>query len=65
VKTADLWTAVEKFVAWVEAAGYASYDPYDLWGTRYGLFARRLYYRKHPLGHLLTAPILAMEVFSP
>jgi hypothetical protein len=61
----ELWSMAEKFVAWTERAGYASYDPYDVWGTRYGRFARRLYYRKHPLGTLLTAPVLAMEVFCP
>jgi poly-beta-1,6-N-acetyl-D-glucosamine synthase len=55
----------EKFVAWIERVGYASYDPYDVWGTRYGRLARRLYYRKHPLGVLLTAPIIAMEIVCP
>lgn len=56
---------VDKFVAWLEHAGYGSYDPYDVWGTRYGRAARRLYYRKHPLGLILTAPVILMEVVCP
>lgn len=60
-----LWEMVEKFAGWLEASGYASYDPYDIWGTRYGSEARRLYYGKHPLGALLTAPVVLMEMFAP
>src|SRR5687768_15325329 len=57
--------AILRFVAWWERHGRASYDPYDLWGTRYGLFARRLYYKKNPLGLALIAPIVAAETFCP
>jgi hypothetical protein len=57
--------AILRFVAWWERHGRASHDPYDLWGTRYGLFARRLYYEKHPLGLPLIAPIVAAETFCP
>lgn len=63
--TSELWTMVDKAVAWLERTGYASYDPYDVWGTRYGRAARRLYYRNHPLGVLLTAPVILMEVVCP
>ena len=62
---AALWTMVHKAVAWLERSGYASYDPYDVWGTRYGRTARRLYYKKHPLGMIMTAPVIAMEVLCP
>jgi hypothetical protein len=64
-RVAELWTMVHKFVAWLERAGYASYDPYDVWGTRYGRTARRLYYRKHPLGLIMTAPLILLEVVFP
>jgi hypothetical protein len=56
---------VLKFVAWLEKAGYASYDPYDIWGTRYGQWARRLYYAKNPLGTVLTTPVILMEMICP
>src|SRR5436189_3007476 len=62
---AELWSMVHKAVAWIDRAGYDSYDPYDVWGTRYGRMARRLYYKKHPLGLLLTAPLVLMEVVCP
>src|SRR5207253_1884444 len=43
----------------------ASYDPYDLVGTRYGRWARRLYYEKHPLGVVLNAPLILLELLAP
>jgi hypothetical protein len=63
--TAELWASVEKFSAWLSESGYASYDPYDIWGTRYGLLARRLYYHKHPLGWMMTAPVILMDMICP
>ena len=61
----ELQDMVMKFTAWLEKAGYASYDPYDIWGTQYGLWTRRLYYAKHPLGVVLAAPVLLMEMLCP
>jgi len=61
----ELHDAAVQFTAWLEKNGYASYDPYDIWGTQYGLWARRLYYAKHPLGLMLTAPLLIMEMVCP
>src|ERR1044072_7954644 len=52
---------IRRFEALLEKNGYESYDPYDIWGTRYGLFARRIYYEKGKLGLPLNAPILAMD----
>jgi hypothetical protein len=53
------------FVRWLERVGYHSYDPYDIWGTRYSLLARRLYYRRGVLGLPLVAPVLLMEILCP
>jgi hypothetical protein len=61
----ELWSAVQKFTAWLEKTGYRSYDPYDFWGTSYGRFARRLYYKKNPAGVLLTAPFILLEILYP
>lgn len=63
--TNDLWTMIGKFATWLDDAGYASYDPYDIWGTRYGKWARRLYYDKHFAGIFLTAPLVLMEIVCP
>lgn len=62
---AQLEAATNKFIGWLDQHGYDSYDPYDLWGTRYGLMARRLYYARHPLRIPLIAPIVAAEYVAP
>ncbi|MGA2748444.1 MAG: hypothetical protein ABSG59_06680 [Verrucomicrobiota bacterium] len=63
--SAHLRRAVNLFAAWLEENGYSSYDPYDVWGTRYGRFARRFYYRKSVFGLPLIAPVVAAEVLCP
>lgn len=61
----ELETAIRHFVRWLEEHGPASHDPYDLWGTRYGLWARRLYYRRGILGAPFIAPIVVCEYAFP
>ncbi len=61
----ELWSAIDRFSTWLETSGYASYDPYDTWGTGYGRLARRLYYKKNPLGMLMAAPLILMEIILP
>ena len=56
---------VDRFAAWHMKAGYESYDPYDIWGTRYGKLARKLYYGKNPLGSFFSAPVVLMEMLWP
>lgn len=63
--TPQLWRAVTAFLQWHRTTGGKSYDPYDIWGTRYGLFSRRIYYRNSLLGLPLIAPILLLELFCP
>lgn len=61
----ELRGAIDRFAAWLEETQGESYDPYDLWGTRYGLFSRRLYYANPPLGLPLVAPLLLAEILCP
>lgn len=63
--TGRLWDMASRFAARLERVGYASYDPYDLWGTRYGVWSRRLYYAGNPLGVVLTAPVILTEILCP
>jgi len=63
--TEELWAAAIRFCDWLNTCGGLSYDPYDIWGTRYGRWARRLYYQKNPAGILMTAPLIAMEMICP
>jgi hypothetical protein len=61
----DLWPVADRFTAWLDKSGAASYDPYDVWGTAYGKLSRRLFYKKNPLGMAMTAPLILMEVVFP
>lgn len=65
VRCSQVPKAIQLFTAWLEKTGYESYDPYDIWGTPYGLFSRRVYYEKGLLGLPLIAPILLMDIFCP
>ena len=58
-------SSIERFQRWLSRVGYASYDPYDIWGTPYALKARALYYRKNPFGLFAIAPILAIDILAP
>lgn len=62
---AELKASIDAFASWLERYGYASYDPYDLMGTRYGLWARGVYYRHGKLGVPLIAPLLLAETLWP
>lgn len=61
----ELWDSVNAFLRWLDDKGYSSYDPYDIWGTQYSLYARKLYYRRGIVGLPLIAPILLLEIFFP
>jgi hypothetical protein len=65
ISRAAILASTSRFLAWLNRAGCASYDPYDLWGTRYGLWARKVYYRKGIVGTPLIAPILLAEFIWP
>ena len=60
-----LSTACARFLGWLDRVGYESYDPYDIWGTRYGLWSRKMYYAKGKLGVPLVAPLVAMDLLCP
>ena len=58
-------TSINKFIAWLECNGTAGYDPYDLWSTRYGIKARRLYYRYGKPAALPVVPLVLADRFIP
>jgi hypothetical protein len=61
----SLSTSCICFLGWLDQAGYESYDPYDIWGTRYGLWSRKVYYSNGKLGIPLVAPLVAMDLLWP
>ena len=46
---------IGRFAAWLDKNGFASFDPYDVWGTKYGVFARRMYYEKGKIKNELNS----------
>ena len=56
---------IRRFDALLEKNGDESYDPYDIWGTKYGVFSRRIYYEKGKVGLPMIAPILMLEMTFP
>ena len=61
----SLNAACERFLCWLDKAGYESHDPYDIWGTRYGLWSRKVYYAKGKMGIPLVAPIVLLDLLCP
>lgn len=57
--------AIEKFLAWKNANGYYSYDQYDFWSTKYGIWSKGLYYKNKIAGAVFVAPIFIAEIFLP
>jgi hypothetical protein len=65
VTTPALLKMTDAFVGWLQTHGFESYDPYDIWGTRYGLWSRKVYYEKGAVGVPLIVPILLAEMLCP
>ncbi|MBL7999470.1 MAG: hypothetical protein JNL32_12640 [Candidatus Kapabacteria bacterium] len=64
--TADnLRSGIIAFLQWLERNGYSSYDPYNLWSTRYGIAVKALYQSNKLLGLPAIAPIILGDIFAP
>ncbi len=61
----ELKESEQKFLDWLESVGYTSYDPYDIWGTKFGLWSRKIYYGKGILGLPFIAPFILIDFFCP
>lgn len=65
VTSSRLVAALAAFIRWLQATGYSSYDQYDLWATRYGIWSKGMYYRHGKSAAALVAPILAVDWLWP
>lgn len=57
--------SIHQFITWLDAYGYESHDPYDIWGTSYGLFARKRFYQGDLLGKFMVAPVVLADLIAP
>jgi len=57
--------SIEKFIDWLKTNTYFSYDQYDFWSTRYGITAKRIYYKNKFIGIPFVAVIFLAEIFYP
>jgi len=57
--------SISRFIAWLDSNGTAGYDPYDLWSTKYGTHARRLFYRYGKVAAPLVAPLVLTDRLTP
>lgn len=60
-----LLKSINQFVNWLEKNGSTSYDQYDFWNTKYGKFAKKIYYLNRIFGGFLVAPIFVLEIIFP
>lgn len=58
-------TAIHQFERWLESYGETSHDFQTFYASRYGRFAKALYYRHKPLGAAAVAPMVFCEAFVP
>ncbi len=58
-------SAVGRMDDWLGRFGETSQDLYDFYATKYGQFAKRIYYRRPLAGTLCVAPFVFMEAFVP
>src|SRR5262249_33394158 len=66
VTAAEVRCTVTAMLAYLEAAGWESYDYTDWWATSWGVRLKQWAYRTEPVGNLLfAAPLLALELWLP
>jgi hypothetical protein len=57
--------SIDRFVSWLEKAGYSSYDPYDIWGLPFALRGRKFFYRNSLAALPMIAPFLIIDMVAP
>jgi hypothetical protein len=56
---------VKQFITWVENENFESYDLYDLMSTKFGISARKIFFKSKILGSFLVSPILMSDIVFP
>jgi len=53
------------FQQWIDREELKSYDWWDIWSCRYGLWAKKLYYKNKLAGAPAVLPMIVMDIFWP
>src|SRR5665647_1144772 len=61
----EIKKSINNFLQWKIQNGYFSYDQYNFWSTKYGIWSKELYYKRKFIGSFLVAPIFIAEIFFP
>jgi hypothetical protein len=61
----DIESMIDAVQHWFEAEDFRSYDWWDLWGTKFGGWAKAVYQRNRLLGTPFVGPLLAGDIFFP
>jgi hypothetical protein len=56
---------IDGLLTWADQAGMATYDWWDIWGTSFGQWAKRSYFRKSPLGYMGVAGLQLLDWVYP
>ena len=60
-----VFESVEILLNWIEQNQYKSYDHYDYWSSKFGLFSRRIFYRNKFLGLPLISSVYLIDNLFP
>ncbi len=58
-------TAVNRFTQWLQQYGFHSYDQFDFWGSKPGVFSKKLFYKNKILAAPWVVLLQVLESFFP
>ncbi len=64
-QTEQISQSINKFFAWLEDYGFLSYDQFDFWGSKPGVFSKKLFYKNKLLASPIVGLLQILESFLP
>jgi hypothetical protein len=57
--------SIFKFLDWLKSYGFVSYDQFDFWGSKIGIFGKLTFLKNKILGTPIVIPLQILESFLP
>ena len=57
--------SLRQFLRWLESHGFTSYDQFDFWASKVGIFSKKLFYKRKILALPLALKLQVLESFFP